>query len=122
MLVVSRTRVEEFVERNPAFAMHLIRRLIGRVRTLTENVRSLALVDAYGRVARVLLQDAVSVKGERFVPRRPTQAEIASRVGCSREMVSRILKDLVHRGCITLERDRIVVHRAPPARRVRKQG
>jgi len=122
MLVVSRTRVAEFVERNPAFAMHLIRRLIGRVRTLTENVRSLALVDAYGRVARVLLEDAVSVKAERFVPGRPTQAEIASRAGCSREMVSRILKDLVRRGCISLERDRIVVHRAPPARRGRKRG
>ena len=117
MLVVRRAEVADFVKRNPAFAMQIIRRLIGRVRALTENVRSLALMDAYGRVARLLLEGAVSANGERFVPGRPTQADIASRVGCSREMVSRIVKDLVRSGCISLERDRIVIHRAPPVRR-----
>jgi CRP/FNR family cyclic AMP-dependent transcriptional regulator len=115
MLVVPREDFVELVTRSPAFAMHFINHLIGRIRTLTNNVRSLALMDAYGRVARLLLESAVTEKGVQFVEKL-TQAEIASRVGCSREMVSRIFKDLVQGRYITIEADRIVVNRKPPAR------
>ena len=116
LLVVPVADLAEFVKRNPSFAMHFIRRLISRIRTLTDSVRSLALMDAYGRVARLLLEQSITDKGVRFVPERMTQSEIASRVGCSREMVSRIFKDLVQGGYVTLEPDRIVVNRKPPAR------
>ena len=116
LLVIPAADLADFVKRNPAFAMHFIRRLIARIRSLTENVRSLALMDAYGRVARLLLEQSVTEGGVRYVPERLTQSEIASRVGCSREMVSRIFKDLVQGGYITLEADRIVVNRKPPAR------
>ena len=51
-----------------------------------------------------------------MVPEKLTQSEIASRVGCSREMVSRIFKDLVQGGYVSVEPDRIVIHRTPPAR------
>ena len=115
MLVVPREDFEEFVRRSPAFAMHFISHLIGRIRTLTNNVRSLALMDAYGRVARLLLENTTTEKGVQSVEKL-TQAEIASRVGCSREMVSRIFKDLVQGGYIGVEPDRIVIHRKPPAR------
>ena len=116
MLVVPREDFVELVTRSPAFAMHFINHLIGRIRTLTNNVRSLALMDAYGRVARLLLDSSVTEKGVQFVPERLTQADIASRVGCSREMVSRIFKDLVRGHYITLQPDRIVINRKPPAR------
>jgi CRP/FNR family transcriptional regulator, cyclic AMP receptor protein len=116
MLVVPGEDFVAFVKRSPTFAVHFINRLIGRIRHLTDNVRSLALMDAYGRVARLLLDTSVTEKGVQFVPEKLTQAEIASRVGCSREMVSRIFKDLVQGGYITVEPDRIVIHRKPPAR------
>ena len=116
MLVVPRDDFVEFVKRSPAFALHFINHLIGRIRTLTNNVRSLALMDAYGRVARLLLESAVTESGVQFIPEKLTQAEIASRVGCSREMVSRIFKDLVQGHYITLEPERIVINRKPPAR------
>ena len=116
MLVVSRENFAELVTSSPAFAMHFINHLIGRIRTLTNNVRSLALMDAYGRVARLLLECAVTKDGVQAVQEKLTQAEIASRVGCSREMVSRIFKDLVQGHYITLEADRIVINRKPPAR------
>ncbi len=116
MLVVPGADLADFVRRNPAFAMHFIHRLIGRIRTLTNSVRSLALMDAYGRVARLLLEDSVTEKGVQHVPQKLTQAEIASRVGCSREMVSRIFKDLVQGRYITIEPERIVINRKPPAR------
>jgi CRP/FNR family cyclic AMP-dependent transcriptional regulator len=51
-----------------------------------------------------------------YIPEKMTQAEIASRVGCSREMVSRILKDLVQGNYISIQPDRIVINRKPPAR------
>jgi len=116
MLVVPREEFAEFVKRNPAFAMSFIRKLIHQVRVLTENVRSLALMDAYGRVARLLLDSSVTKDGVQFIPERLTQTEIASRVGCSREMVSRIFKDLVQGHYISVEPERIVIHRKPPAR------
>jgi CRP/FNR family cyclic AMP-dependent transcriptional regulator len=116
LLVVPRSDLESFIADHPRFAMHFIRRLIHRVRTLTENVRNLSLMDAYGRVARLLMDWSEMRDGVRIVPERPTQADIASRVGCSREMVSRIFKDLVAGGYLTLEADRIVIHRDPPAR------
>jgi CRP/FNR family cyclic AMP-dependent transcriptional regulator len=115
MLVVPREDFADFVKSSPAFAMHFIYRLIGRVRTLTDNVRSLALMDAYGRVARLLLESALTEDGVQYVPKL-TQVEIASRVGCSREMVSRIFKDLVQGRYITVEPERIVINRKPPAK------
>jgi CRP/FNR family cyclic AMP-dependent transcriptional regulator len=116
MLVVPRAEFGEFVKSNPTFAMHFIGKLIHQIRTLTHSVRSLALMDAYGRVARLLMESSVTKGGEQFVPERLTQTEIASRVGCSREMVSRIFKDLVQGHYITVEPERIVIHRKPPAR------
>ena len=114
--VVPLADLDLFIRANPAFASHFIDHLLARIRTLTKSVGSLALMDAYGRVARLLLDSAVTKDGIRCVPERLTQADIASRVGCTREMVSRIFKDLVQRGYVSLEDDRIVIHRTPPDR------
>jgi len=94
LIVVPRAELEDFLDENPGFRSHFINKLIQRIRTLTQNVRSLSLMDAYGRVARLLLESSVTKDGEQYVPERLTQADIASRVGCSREMVSRLMKDL----------------------------
>ena len=114
--VVPQADFASFLAGNPAFANHFTRHLINRIRSLTRNVRSLALMDAYGRVARLLLEGAITKGGVQYLPERPTQADIAGRAGCSREMVSRILRDLVHGRYITLEPDRIVINRKPPAK------
>ena len=116
LVVVPGADFAEFVQRNPSFANHFIHKLIHHIRVLTDNVRSLALMDAYGRVARLLLEAAIKRDGLHYVPERLTQSDIASRVGCSREMVSRIFKDLVQGNYISVEADRIVINRAPPAR------
>ena len=115
LLVVPRTEFETFLDENPAFARHFINKLIHRIRILTQSVRSLSLMDAYGRVARLLLESAITKDGEQYIPERLTQADIASRVGCSREMVSRIFKDLVQGHYISVEPERIVINRKPPA-------
>ena len=116
LVVVPRAQFAAFIAEHPRFALHFIHRLIHRIRTLTESVRSLSLMDAYGRVARLLNEAATECDGKRVILERPTQAEVASRVGCSREMVSRIFKELVAGGYIALEPGRIVIRRELPAR------
>jgi CRP/FNR family cyclic AMP-dependent transcriptional regulator len=115
-LVISKADFRKFLSANPDFAMKLINRLMRRVRALTDNVGSLALLDVYGRVARLLLEMSTEQGGKHVVSERLTQKDIADRVGASREMVSRIFKDLVQGHYISIEPDRIVIHRKPPAR------
>src|SRR5258706_1121727 len=98
--VIRRAELDAFVARNPAFALHLVRKLASRVRGLTESVRSLALMDVYGRVARLLLELAEERDGRQVIAEPLTQKDIASRVGCSREMISRIFTDLVAGGYV----------------------
>ena len=113
-LVVQKSEFRQFVVSNPAFAFSLIEKLIGRARALTASVKSLALMDVYGRVARLLLDLAEDGEGGLVIPQRLTQQDIASRVGASREMVSRILKDLSTGGYLTQSSAGIVLHRKPP--------
>ncbi|MGQ0524680.1 MAG: Crp/Fnr family transcriptional regulator [Betaproteobacteria bacterium] len=112
--VVSKSRFREFLRAHPEFAIHLVEKLIGRTRALTESVKSLALMDVYGRVARLLLELAVKENGRLVINEPLTQQDIANRVGASREMISRILKDLSRGGYITVEHRRITINRTPP--------
>lgn len=113
-LVVPKKDFHDFVIKNPAFALSLIEKLIARVRSLTASVKSLALMDVYGRVARLLLELAEERDGGMVISQRLTQQDLASRIGASREMVSRILKDLSIGGYLTQSRSGIVLHRKPP--------
>ena len=113
--VIPRRDIRSALATQPDFAIHLITKLIRRVRALTENVRSLALMDVHGRVARLLLELAVEQDGKKVIAERLTQREIASRIGASREMVSRVLKDLIYGGHISIEGRRIRIHRKPSA-------
>ena len=112
--VVSREQFTAFLAAHPDFSLRLIRKLIHRTRSLTNSVRSLALLDVYGRVARLLLDLAIEQDGRRVIPERLTQQDIASRVGASREMVSLILKDLSAGGYITISGKAITVNKEPP--------
>ena len=105
----------ELIAQNPGFALHVISRLIRLLRASNANVKSLALEDVYGRVVRFLMQLATQVGDEWVIDDRLTQQGIADRVGASREMVSRIFKDLEKGNYISVDRNRIVVHRKPPA-------
>lgn len=114
--VVRRAELTGFLERNPEFALHVLRKLAHRVRALTDNVRNLALMDVYGRVARLLLELAEEREGRLVVKEPLTQKDIASRVGCSREMISRIFSDLADGGYVRKEDRQLVIMRKPPPR------
>ena len=114
--VVSGSNLREFIAAHPDFASHLIHKLIRSVRDATESVKSLALEDVYERVVRLLadLSDPIE-GGRRQVRERLTQQDIADRVGASREMVSRIVKDLTTGGYLDVVSGRVVILKKLPA-------
>ena len=101
--VVAREPIREAIRHNPDFALDMISKIIDRARLATNSVKDLALLDVYGRVARLLLNMAVEKGGKLLIPDKLTQQEIAERVGASRDMVSRIFRDLTAGGYITVE-------------------
>jgi len=112
--IVPHEDFRDFLAHSPEFAFSLIGKLIHRVRSLTENVKSLALMDVYGRVARMLLELATERDGVLAIEEKPTQQDLANRVGASREMISKILKDLEAGGYIRVEPRRIVIAKNLP--------
>jgi CRP/FNR family cyclic AMP-dependent transcriptional regulator len=115
--LIRRAELTAIIERNPGFALHVVKKLAHRVRELTDNVRSLALMDVYGRVARLLLELAEQKDGVLLINEPLTHKEIASRVGASREMISRIFSDLNDGGYLRKDEEgRLVIVRKPPPR------
>ncbi len=116
LIVIQRDQFKQFLADNPDAAYALIVTLIRRARNLTRTIGSLALLDVYGRVARLLLDNAAEENGTLVVAERMTQQELAKRIGASREVVSRILTDLREGGYIGTESDRMVIYRPLPKR------
>ncbi|WP_296808114.1 cyclic nucleotide-binding domain-containing protein [Thiocapsa sp.] len=114
-LVIPKASFQAYLISRPGVALHLIGALAARVRKLTEEVERLALRDVYSRLADTLQARAVEENG-RLITDALTQRDLAALVGASREMISRILKDLKAGGYIALEGKRVVIHRKLPER------
>jgi CRP/FNR family transcriptional regulator, cyclic AMP receptor protein len=114
--VVQGGELRAFLAEHPDFALHLTRKLMLMVRRLTEQVKSLALQDVYGRVARLLMELAEPEGELLLVRRRLTQQDIADRVGASREMVNRIMKELAEGDYVVPDEEkRLVIKKKLPA-------
>lgn len=115
--VITRRALLEFIAQRPEFALEILSKVIQRLRLATRDARNLAFIDVYGRLTRLLNELATEQPdGRRQIAERITHQEIASRVGCSREMVSRILKDLASGGYLVVENRRIVLLTRLPQR------
>jgi CRP/FNR family cyclic AMP-dependent transcriptional regulator len=112
---VSRAEFMSCLSESPDIAMKLLRGMTRRIRELTDLAKNLALNDVYGRVAKTLFRLAKEKEGTLVVEQRLTHQDIADMVGASREMVSRIMKDLTTGGYIRTE-NRIITIRGklPP--------
>jgi CRP/FNR family cyclic AMP-dependent transcriptional regulator len=105
----------DFLAKHPEVALLLIRHLARQVADLTDTASDLALLSVYGRIAKILVESAQDEDG-RLITGPLTQQHIADRVGCSREMVSRIVGDLRTGGYVSLEGKRFVLERKLPER------
>ncbi len=108
--VISKSDFRACVAKQPELATNLMRHLSRRLRAADQKIGSLALMDVYGRVAGTLLQLAENDGDKRVLTGRYTQKDIASMVGASREMVSRIIRDLTEAGFIEQDGERIILH------------
>ena len=107
MLRFSKSGFIACLKDNFDLAMIIINNLVKRLRAADRKIESLALIDVYGRVARLLLDQSEEVDGTWIVRIAPPKQEIARMIGASREMVSRVVKDLQMRGYIRAEKRKI---------------
>jgi CRP/FNR family cyclic AMP-dependent transcriptional regulator len=109
MLRLSKAGFVTCMKDNFDLAMRIIRNLVKRLRDADRKIESLALIDVYGRVARLLIDLAEEIDGKWVVQHAPPKQEIARMIGASREMVSRVVKDLQEKGLIRAERRKILL-------------
>ena len=102
------------IDKYPQFSLNLLRNLTDRLIEATETIRKLGLMDVYGRIAVTFLNMSEEVDGRRIIPEKLTQQSIANRVGASREMVARILKDLKNGEYISIEDNQIIIRKPLP--------
>lgn len=98
----------------PAFAMKMMHNLVTRLREATETIRKLGLMDVYRRIVVTFLNMAEEDNGRWIIKEKLTQQNIANRVGASREMVARILKDLRTGNYISMDEGYIVINKSLP--------
>jgi CRP/FNR family cyclic AMP-dependent transcriptional regulator len=114
--VLNRQSFIECISESPQLSLKVMQGLTRRLRALSENVRSLALMDVYGRMARLLLELAVDRDGDRVIEDRLTQNDIAARIGASPKMVGRIMQDLKKGGYVRKKgKHLIIANSLPPA-------
>lgn len=115
--VLTRETMLRHLARDPEFALELVVRLIRRARLATESTRSIALLDVYSRLKRLLEERAqTQPDGSRCIAERLTHQAIASEIGCSREMVSRLMKDLRAGGFLLLHSRKLWLAKELPHR------
>ena len=104
VVVMGKADFKQCLVDNPDVSLFIMRNLTKRLRMADRNIESLALLDVYGRVARLLLESADDVDGRKVVTQKLTKQDIGKMIGASREMVSRVMRDLSAQGLIE-ERD-----------------
>jgi CRP/FNR family transcriptional regulator, cyclic AMP receptor protein len=109
LLSISKRDFKKCLEENFDMAMAVMRGLVRRLREADRKIGSLALLDVYGRVARLLLDMSEDVNGQKIVAKRLPKQDIAKMIGASREMVSRVMKDLQMGGYIEMRGSTIVL-------------
>ena len=103
LLVMSKADFKKCLGENFDIAMGVMRGLVKRLRDADKKIGSLALMDVYGRVARLLLEMSETVDGQKVVTKKLPKQDIAKMIGASREMVSRVMKDLQTGGYIEVK-------------------
>jgi CRP/FNR family transcriptional regulator, cyclic AMP receptor protein len=110
MLVLGRADFARCLPENSSLSYAIMHGLVQRLRAADRQIESLALLDVYGRVARALLEMAEDDGEKKIIRNKVSRQDLAKVVGASREMVSRVMKDLEERGMIeTLETGSVVI-------------
>ncbi|HKO89059.1 MAG TPA: cyclic nucleotide-binding domain-containing protein [Burkholderiales bacterium] len=112
LLTISKADFKKCLQENFDISLAVMRGLVKRLREADKKIGSLALMDVYGRVARLLMEMAETVDGQLVVTKKLPKQDIAKMIGASREMVSRVMKDLQTSGHIEVRAGSIFLREA----------
>ena len=115
LLMVEGREFRQLLEAHTALSLGVIAALAEMIRKLTDATQGLALQSAYRRLVARLYERAVEEDGQTVIPERLTHQLLADMIGCSREMVSRIMSDLAKGGYLRTEDKRWIIERKLPA-------
>lgn len=114
--IVSKQTFQQALANHTNLAFEMLVGLVKRLREADRKIESLALFDVYGRLARTLLQLAKEKNGRLVIENKPTHQDLANMIGSSREMVTRLLRDLVRGNYVRVEGDSFVLNEKLPTR------
>ena len=112
---IQMSALRQLLLRYPQVGFDLLMDVVARLRRLVERTKTFTMEDVYGRVVKLLLATAVKTD-DKLVTERLTHAEIGKRIGATREMVGRVMRDLARGGYIEVSRGRVTIVRTPPRR------
>ena len=114
VLVLAKKDFRKIISGNPDIVFGLLKDSMERLRKANKKIESLALLDVYGRVARLFMQLARPSNGKQVIEDKLTHQDIANMVGSSREMVSRVMKELSQGNYVTVNNKLIEINRKLP--------
>ena len=112
-IILKRENFLTLIKNYPNIALKLLSEFSRRLRTADKKISSLALMDVYGRVARAIVELAEkdgTKKGTDYIIERPTHQNLANMAGTTRETVSRVLRDFIQSGYISIEGKKLIIH------------
>jgi len=109
LLTITRADFTKCLREKFDLTMNVMRGLVRRLREADKKIGSLALMDVCGRVARLLMEMAETIDGQKVVTRKLPKQQIAKMVGASREMVTRVMKELETSGHIAVHAHQILL-------------
>lgn len=119
LLIIKRHEFTRLLMENPTITISILKVLSRRLREADERIRWLAFLSVEGRVLKYLMgvgeKTGVKVKDYVIIEKGPTQIEIASSCGCSRETVSRMIKSLVKKGILSVRKKQYTLNAVPPS-------
>jgi len=119
LLIIRRHEFTRLLMENPTITIAIVRVLSRRLREADERIKWLAFLSVEGRILKYLLgvgeRAGVKVKDYVIIEKGPTQIEIASSCGCSRETVSRMMKSLVKKGIVSVRKRQYTLNAVPPS-------
>ncbi len=113
--VIAKTDFLNWLKLNPDIAIKLLGVLSEKVRHLTEKVKQLALSNVYERIISTLKELAHEEGGVLMIHDRPTQQDLASMVGSSREMVNKVMIELTKGGYVVVDEKTLKIVKKLPS-------
>ena len=114
-LNLSHQNFEGFLSRHPEICHSLFKALTARIREMDETICTLTSRDIYGRLVQTLYSQATEQDDGTLMTPRLTHQDLAEMIGSSREMISRIFKDLKKGEYIKIEQKKIIIQRQLPS-------